>query len=67
MARELKDEITEYSQTTHDVIGQIDRRIGQMNESVKSVTADLTKLAEKVKVLEEAATKLSRGAHEGGR
>ncbi|MBI4530678.1 MAG: hypothetical protein HY709_04075 [Candidatus Latescibacteria bacterium] len=57
MARELKGEIAEYNQTTHDVIGQVDPQVNQMKESVKSVTADLTKLVEKVKALEEAATK----------
>jgi methyl-accepting chemotaxis protein len=67
LARTLKNEIIEYGHTTHDVIGQLDQRVTQMNESVQSVTADVTKLAERVKTLEETTTNPSRGAHEGGR
>lgn len=59
LVKELKSEITEYGQATHDVVNQIDQRVNEMNESVKRVTDDLTELAEKVKTLEGASTRVT--------
>jgi HAMP domain-containing protein len=56
LAKELKREITEYGQATHDAVNQIDQRVNEMNESITRVTDDLTKLSDKVKQIEEAAT-----------